>query len=223
MRAHNNTGESNWEPVFSEVALDSNTTVTIMLEANGQLGEVRADAVKFACASPMIDDIVDNSSPAISPPGSAIFTTQGFYTSDWVDRSFESMQDENEGHNKFSKGPFFLLSGGLVNNYLFKKEGSMDNLGNLFALGHNGLICMGTSGYNYLGKSFAPFTKSLAEGKDFGNAFMSQANSNFDLDGDHNLRCMYALLGAVHSACPGLCCVCFQEKNAVSENFRSLS
>jgi hypothetical protein len=196
MKIHGNKDGGNWEPIFSEVALDSNTIVTIALEANGQLGEVRADAVKFVCASPAIDDIVDNSSPTVTPRGSAIFTTQGFYTSDWVDRSFESMQDENEGHDKFSKVPFFLLSGGLVNNFLFKKKGSVDNVGNLFALGHNGLICMGTSGYNYLGKSFAPFTKSLAEGKDFGTAFMNQANSNFDLDGANNLACMYALLGA---------------------------
>jgi hypothetical protein len=196
MKIHGNKDGGNWELIFSEVALDSNTMVTIALEANGQLGEVRADAVKFACASPTIDDVVDNSSPAVTPLGSAIFTTQGFYTSDWVDRSFESMQDENEGHDKFSKVPFFLLSGGLVNNFLFKKEGSMDNVGNLLALGHNGLICMGTSGYNYSGRSFAPFTKSLAEGKDFGTAFISHANSNFDFDGDHNILCMYALLGA---------------------------
>jgi hypothetical protein len=199
MKTHSNRdGSTNWESLFGNVNLDSGALATVQIEANGQNGQVPVDAVRFVCTSKAIDDKVDNSVPTTVPSGSTVFLAPGFYTNDWVNRSFEDMQDESSTHNKYSKVPFFLICACSIDNYLYQNPspGSMDNLGSLLALGHNGLICMGTSDNNFPARSYAPYINDVASGLCFGRAFIDQANSSFFLDGSNNLQCMYALLGA---------------------------
>jgi hypothetical protein len=190
-------GTSNWELVFSNISLTKGHMVILQIAANGQDGDVIADAVRFKCANPAVDDRLDNVEPTTNPGGAggnAIFSTPGFFTDDWVDRSFISMQDEdNTNHRAYSKTPFYLASACYNNDFIYINSlCSIDNTGNLEALGHNGLICLGTSSDGNPDAYNDPYINTLASGKDFGQALVAQAQAHTSFYG-YSLFC---LLGA---------------------------
>jgi hypothetical protein len=199
MRKHDKRdGTTQWEQVFSgNISLHANNMSILIITANEQNGDVIADAIRYKCSAVSIDDRIDNVEPITNPSGtggSAIFSTPGFFTSDCVNRSFISMQDEDgTNHNKFSKVPFFVTNACYINDYIYINN-SMDNLGNLYALAHNGLTCLGTSDLNFQYRKYDAYTNALNSGLDFGQAFLAQANvyfsDRFYPDG------LYILLGA---------------------------
>ena len=157
-------------------------------------GNVIADAVMFRSTNyPTIPDEIINCNTQPYIPDDAqinqpygIFAATGFYTSDDVGRGFEDMQDEDTiNHLALSKVPFFL-SACCETNWFTKTN----CIGNLFALGHNGLISMGCATIDYmLNNNDSSFTTTLNKGKDFGQAFLAQAQSEFN-------SIIYTLLGA---------------------------
>jgi len=187
-------GSTNWEQVFDNITLHSGNMAIVVIPSNGQNGDVIADAIRFKSSSR--DDKIDNAAPLINPVGAgggAIFSTQGFSTSDYTGRSYLSMQDEDgTNHNKFSKTPFYITNACEINDFIYI-NGSMDNLGNLYALGHNGLICMGTSNSIWESDDYYSFTCALTSGNDFGQAFLLHAQAYFAISPSVD---MYALLGA---------------------------
>ena len=126
----------------------------------------------------------------------------GFTSTNWKDRSFLDMQDEDGAyHNAISKVPFFISSGCLVGDYTgcydtsdwlheYLSAPTLNCLGQLYGMAHSGLISL-TSAISYPGasyqNSFAPFTSKLAtkDGKglasDFGSASLAQYNSGNDM------------------------------------------
>jgi hypothetical protein len=137
--------------------------------------------------------------PAQKNSPSLLFSTNGMFTEDEENRGYEDMGNE-PGGNGMSKTPFFLNNACKLNNYTWTQPGEAENpnngglaiskcLGNLYALGHSGLICMGTADDNHPGDSYSPFTTCLVNGLDFGQAFLAQQNS-------YPWGPFYSLLGA---------------------------
>jgi hypothetical protein len=133
-----------------------------------------------------------------------IFTTDGFYSEDAVNRNYEDMGDEIGG-NGFSKSQFFLMKACYINDYFCTHPWPDDdpnygtaiakNIGNLYALGHNGLICFGTVNDDCPGESKSPFVDFISSGKDFGEAFLAHQNAHWNA-GCYSGLIIYALLGA---------------------------
>ncbi len=197
----------NWHQIFSnELTLDSNRMAAVYSPANrgnhplvlGGLirGRQIVGGIRFIRVDGKVDQTVSDTQPATFPNSEnhpdEIFATDGCFTSDAVDRGYEDMGDESGGGG-FSKTQFFLILAGQINNFIhynpeyvtpgdtniWKNRSSVSKcLGNLYALGHDGLICMGAVTSDYLGDSYDPFVSSLAEGKDFGQAFLDQQNAN---------------------------------------------
>jgi hypothetical protein len=163
---------------------------------DGRTGDHIVDAVRFirtTPGTPVIDSVVDDALPGnyyeepIDSP-STIFSTTGFRSNDDVYRGFEDMGSE-PGGGGFSKTQFFLTNACSINDFLCNNPGTTDkNVGNLYALGYNGLICMGTTINDFQGDNKGPYTRALRDGNCFGQAFLAKINQNFDG--------RYALLGA---------------------------
>lgn len=97
-------------------------------------------------------------------------------------RSFLSIRD-NGGE---SKSKFYLTDACSICRYTWE-----DNLGNLYALGHNGLICIGGASSVYT-ERYLEFMRSLNKGNDFGKAFLENVNKQFHITDDEK----WTLLGA---------------------------
>jgi hypothetical protein len=94
------------------------------------------------------------------------------------------------GGGGFSKTQFFLMCACNINHFLYS-TGTLDkNIGNLYALGYNGLICMGASTIDGGGSDKSSFTRALRNGDCFGKAYLDYINSSF------STSTLYALLGA---------------------------
>jgi hypothetical protein len=137
----------------------------------------------------MADDQPGNYPEVVDDP-SSIFSTTGFRSTDDVFRGFEDMGTE-PGGGGFSKTQFFLMKACSINDFIYIWGSTLDkNVGNLYALGYNGLICMGNTIADPESDDKGPYTRDLRDGRCFGQAFLAQANSPFCF----NQR--YALLGA---------------------------
>lgn len=179
-RIHIENTYPGWEPLAKGWNLTAGDAMIIFLSANGCFGDVIADAVWIRNTTNSNYDIFIDNNDIYSGD-------KGFWTNDRVNRSFESMQDERSDHKAFSKVPFFITNACHINNFAFS---SIDNLGNLYALGHSGLISLGTSNNNHAGRTYDVFMKDIAQGKSFGEAFLDQVNDGFWIGN------VYALLGA---------------------------
>jgi hypothetical protein len=160
---------------------------------DGRTGDHIVDAVRFICDSVGVDDIVDDDQPGNYPEvvddPSTIFSTTGFRSTDDVFRGFEDMGTE-PGGGGFSKTQFFLTNACSINDFIYIGGSTLDkNVGNLYALGYNGLICMGTSIVDWENDDKGPYTRALRAGNCFGQAFLSQVNAR-------PFYYRYALLGA---------------------------
>lgn len=210
--------DPNWHMLFQNVPLSANQMVIVYSGADRgyhpdapggyitgdqivssiqfieQTGTGVAQTIDATQPTPYLD--VDN-----YPQG--IFATNGCMTSDEMDRGYEDMTDE-PGGGGYAKPQFYLIMGCQINNFVhtnpntitdymgepgISNYGISKNLGNLYALGHNGLICMGTSTNNYSSDTYTPFVTDLASGQDFGQAFLDQQNNYWNSED-------YCLLGA---------------------------
>lgn len=131
-----------------------------------------ADAMKLVHDSlPGVEIIIDDSS-------------SGFYTNQDETRSYYSMQDDGGQ----SKTPFYLLQACHINPFNYP-----NCLGLLYAMGHNGLISMGTTTANWMNWYNEIFIAELKKGNNFGKAFLKQAQWKFPGRYDDG---NYALLGS---------------------------
>jgi hypothetical protein len=147
-----------------------------------------------------LDNVDPGSYADVDNDPSGIFFTNGFFTSDEVYRGFEDMGDEIGGGGN-SKTHFFFANACGIANFIDTRscdyppdpntEGNLivKNLGNLYALGHSGLIFMGATDDDHSGSSKAAYTTALSNGQDFGEAYMAEQNSSWNSP-------FYALLGA---------------------------
>jgi hypothetical protein len=202
---HTDFIEDKWERLFSNIPLTAGMMAIVSIDVNGIVGTAIADAVRFICASPAVDQKVDDFEPTGYPQipndPSVIFSTPGFYTSDCANRGYEDIGSEDNGS---SKTPFFLMNCCSINNYTYLHPNPVitdKNIGNLYALGHNGLICMGASNTDFASYNKDSFISTIKQGSDFGQAYLAQANQYFFLEPTrtsqfeyHNT--IYALLGA---------------------------
>jgi hypothetical protein len=164
---------------------------------DGRTGDHIVDAVRFirtTPATPVIDQVVDDDQPGNYPEvvddPSTIFSTPGFRSLDDVFRGFEDMGSE-PGGGGFSKTQFFLTNACSINDFIYIWGSTLDkNVGNLYALGYNGLICMGTSNSDLEGNDKGPFTRALRDGGSFGQAYLEKINSPFFSE------VLFVLLGA---------------------------
>jgi hypothetical protein len=129
----------------------------------------------------IVDDATPSNYPDVDNHPEKIFAAKGFYTSDAVDRQYEDMGTE-PGGNGLSKARFFVMNACEINNwthytYNLVSTNIEKNIGNLYALGHNGLICMGASTTDMPNKD--AYIDSLAMGYDFGQAYLAQQNQYF--------------------------------------------
>lgn len=189
------SGDCKWEKVFSDVELNVGQMAIFIMSANdGQYGNHIADAIRFISTDQSVDIIIDDLEQAIdggsdnNPTG--IFTTRGFFTSDHMNRAYEDMGSE-PGGGGLSKTQFFLMTACEINNFIYTNTIQNKNHGNLYALGHNGLLCMGTSTLDRTSYSKQPYVTAVQAGKNFGQAFIEQSNSAF-----FNGEPAYSLLGA---------------------------
>ena len=117
--------------------------------------------------------IVDGSGDSIvSTVNDDFFISGGAVKNDkfsFEDRHFAHMQDDGGQ----SKAHFFLLNSCDVANTAF----GFDNLNMSYAMGHAGLISMGTSTTNWVSISYTRFNDTIsAPGKNFGDAYLAQVN-----------------------------------------------
>jgi hypothetical protein len=215
----NNNGTITPDPV----QLTGGTVADIIVEMTGSVreycptvdplnGNYIVDAVRFLSTTDgvnpdwVVDQIVDDTTPLAGYPQldntpSEIFSTNGRFHEDEQNRSYEDIGDE-PGGGGYSKSQFFLMKACEINNFIVTSPGNdpgaiSKNLGNLYALGHNGLICMGTASSDCMGENKTPFTTALKDGKDFGEAFLAQQNSSWFLSCVPGaVLNVYALLGA---------------------------
>jgi hypothetical protein len=199
--------ENNWERLFVQTQPPPNppiTTVTlneeqmaiVSLQLNdGLWGDHIVDAVRFIRtnpATPVVNETVDDDQGNYDEPvddPSTIFSTTGFRSTDDVYRGFEDMGSE-PGGGGFSKTQFFLTNACSINDFIITTGTTDKNVGNLYALGYNGLICMGMTESDAGGDDKGPYTRALRDGNCFGQAFLAKINS----PGMFGYR--YALLGA---------------------------
>ncbi len=122
---------------------------------NTQNDAAIADAIKLENISTGDSIIIDNDDSAYVNAHSLV-------------RSYYSMRDDGGP----SKVPFHILQACHINYYTFD-----DNLGLLFAMGHDGLISVGTSNSNHLVGEFVVFLGALGRGLNFGKAYLEMANN----------------------------------------------
>lgn len=189
--------DGRWEklfgPITTTVHLSDGQMAIVSLQLNdGLTGEHIVDAVRFIRdnpATPVVDEIVDDEQGNYNEPvddPSTIFSTTGFRSPDDVYRGFEDMGTE-PGGGGFSKTQFFLTNACSINDFIITTGTTDKNVGNLYALGYNGLICMGMTITDNGGDDKGPYTRALRDGNCFGQAFLAKVNVDFY---------GYALLGA---------------------------
>lgn len=196
---------NNWERVIQNVTLGPHQMARLVMFANWANGDVIADAVWFHSTSPdtntnmFVDDDQPSSYPDSNNHPTGIFSTKGFYTTDYIDRAYEEMGDE-PGGNGLSKTRFFVTYSCSMNNWTYSWTDSglikPKNCGTLYALGHNGLICMGGSTEDYADADKNAYINALAAGSDFGQAYLEQSNSCWGWGTCWDPKINYALLGA---------------------------
>ncbi|MBN1983408.1 MAG: hypothetical protein JW795_17860 [Chitinivibrionales bacterium] len=125
----------------------------------------------------------DNTNHTITIKPSNLFDinkrgNSGFRCMNWYERSFYDMQDDGGQ----SKVPFFEIMGCEATNYL-----GDDNIAMLYALGHNGLTCIGNSSILYINFYYTTYTSHLNEGWNFGDAYLAAAQE-FYWDEDVNMH-----------------------------------
>lgn len=188
-----------WERLFgATVFLGEGQMAIIGLQLNDEWGlrpgNRIVDAVRFIRASGGIDTIIDDAQPGTFPdsvnnPGT-IFSSTGFHLSDDVFRGFEDLGSE-PGGGGFSKSQFFLTNACSINDFTYSRATEKDkNIGNLYALGYNGLICMGATTNDYGGDDKGPYTRALRNGNCFGQAYLDKINAFF------STSYLFTLLGA---------------------------
>lgn len=199
---------TNHIPVSNLIYVNVGDMIIVTIDANAYIGSGRpqpternviADAVMFRSTNAGIPDVIINCNTQPYIPDYAqinqpfgILAATAFYTNDDVDRSFEDMQDEAADHSAVSLVPFFL-SACCETNWFTNSRQQGDCIGNLFALGHNGLISVGHSTVDFPDYNiYKSFTDTLAAGKDIGQAFRAKAQE--DWRGPDTLIC--TLLGA---------------------------
>ena len=222
-RTHNNrlsndplSPDYNWERIIitnpdTGIALTQGSLAIFVIGAdNGLSGDIIADAVRFKSADSTVDSIVDDAEPSsyydVSDRPDTIFYTKGFYTDDEVMRGYEDMGEEPGGGGN-SKPQFYFMDACGINNFICTHTDAghdpnpqntiAKNLGTLYALGHNGLVCMGAADEDLPGIDRSYFTKAINNGMDFGEAFLTFQNTRFVV-GDSNkiITNFYILLGA---------------------------
>lgn len=175
-----------WEKPFdTTVTLGVDQMAIVSLQLNdGLTGNHIVDAVRFIRTSGGVDQIVDDAQPGSFPDivddPSGIFDTTGFHSYDDVYRGFEDMGSE-PGGGGCSKTQFFLMKSCNTGDFTYTSAppAIKKNIGNLYALGYNGLICMAPSeGDNVLDKK-GPFTRGLRNGMCFGQAYLDKIDSTF--------------------------------------------
>jgi hypothetical protein len=225
---HYDPGQSdtNWEVLFYGVnPLTPGSVVQVIMPANrgshpavGAIsGNYIVDALRFMSTTDGVtpDGNVDNIVRPLDPQSgypdtyddpSEIFTTQGVFPEDAINRGYEDMGDESGGGG-FSKTQFFMHKACFINNFITTSPSisddpnpgtaSIKNLGNLYGLGHNGLICMGTADDDCSCEDKSPFMNSLNSGNDFGQAFLAQENATCWYQACcYSSLMIYSLLGA---------------------------
>lgn len=201
--------DPNWHCIFPNVSMDPTHMAIIYTpawlgyhpDAPGDhfiTGDQIVSGVRFISTGAGVDQTVNAVQPAtyqdVDDWPQGVFSTNGCFTSDEVDRSYEEMGDE-PGGGGYSKTQFFMTNACQINDYIYCTPASIypysfgwdlngslvvsKNLGNLYALGHNGLACMGTATADYSDVNQSPFTTTLANGGDLGEAFLAQQNAYF--------------------------------------------
>jgi hypothetical protein len=195
------SSDTNWRCV-DNLNLTAGSMALLFMETNdGNSGNYIADAIRFISTDGAVDTILVNNGPSSYPDSNnqpyKILSTNGFFTSDEIDRGYEDMGDEIGGGG-FAKPQFYMTKACWINNFITTSatidglsSGLIKNLGNLYALGHNGLICFGTANNDAPGQDKSPFTVALRNGKDFGEAFLAEQNYAGNFSGP-----FYSLLGA---------------------------
>jgi hypothetical protein len=134
-----------------------------------------ADAIKLVHVDEGVEIIIDNEDP-------------GFYTSQDETRSYYSMQDDGGQ----SKAPFYVLQACHINLYT-----ATNCLGNLYAMGHNGLTSIGASSSDFSGWAKEKYINALNNGDCFGEAFRKLSQWKFsDPRPIESRKGTYSLLGA---------------------------
>jgi hypothetical protein len=173
-------GEGNWELAFQNVSLAQGQMAIVQLDFNhDEINVVNriADAVRFRSIetpTPAVDVDVDDMEPvSYASTPDAVFSTKGFFTNDAVNRNYEELGSE-PGGGGLIKPQFYLTCACNLGKFTVAK-----NNANLYALGHNGLICMSaaTSDWSYNDKT--PYVAALSEGLDFGEAYLRKQNASF--------------------------------------------
>ncbi len=149
-----------WRLIGNSLDVLPGEVLTVFFNANHHSNEIVndiaiADAIKFEYLGTGFDSIVvDNEYP-------------GFIREDSLNRAYYSMLDDGGP----SKVPFYILQTCHINCYTFD-----DNLGLLYAMGHNGLMSVGSSNPNGGIGEFSLFLGALGRGLTFGEAFLHMAN-----------------------------------------------
>ncbi len=167
-----------WWLMCNSFHVNNDDVITVLLNANHHSNDMVndasiADAVKFVRLSNGDTIVIDNEDP-------------GFIREDSLNRSYYSMRDDGGP----SKVPFYLLQACHINYYT-----ADDNLGLLYAMGHDGLMSLGTSNGNsgfYESKfEYNYFLEALIQGDNFGDAFLYMANnySSGIIDNDKFILC----------------------------------
>jgi hypothetical protein len=200
---------TNWQANWEEVKSGSPATpITMTLTAgnmflmeisvnDGQTGTHIADAVALVNPNNTSDYIIiDDAEPANYTPTnnnpSVLFSTKGFFVCDDISRNYEDMANEYGGKGKIQT-PFFCHNACHINKFNERRADPIKdkNLGSLYALGQEGLICMGTASLDWPGDNKETFFNCCVNEFDFGQAFREQAQTRFG-----SSSTIYALLGA---------------------------
>ena len=156
-----------WWLISDSLEVLSGEVLTVWFNANHKSKEIVndysiADAVKFEYLGTGFDSIViDNEDP-------------GFIREDSLNRAYYSMIDDGGP----SKVPFHILQACHINCYTFD-----DNLGLLYAMGHDGLMSVGSSNANSGYSEYPLFLGALSRGMSFGEDFRYMVNNNDKVSG----------------------------------------
>jgi hypothetical protein len=107
-----------------------------------------------------------------------------FFTPEEMNRTYLGMVEDGGP----AKTLFYLLQACSISDFV-----KPNNLGNLYAMGNNGLISFGTSTSNYTDSKFEPYIGKIRMNKCFGEAAKEHIQEHFP---KNNYKLIFSLLGA---------------------------
>ncbi len=158
--------DGQWWSIHDSILINDTGVITVELTANYRSKDTVqdraiADAVRLVHKSSREMLIIDNNDP-------------GFILVDSLYRSYYSMLDDGGP----SKVPFYVQQTCHANTYTVD-----DNLGLLYAMGHNGLMSIGSSNPNSGWEEYKWFLGAVGRGLSFGEAYLYMVNNHGGTNG----------------------------------------